>query len=412
MRADNNASKHKRPNCTRARVARTLVGRSLAAVAIIYLAVAFCPAAEPAHYSPGNWGHCETRTPAEVGMNPDRLAKAIAYSKSHETDRPKDLDRAIRMSIASQAYDELIGPTKPRGSNNGLIVRNGYIVAEWGDTRRVDMTFSATKSYLSTTAGLAWDRGMIHDLHDPVKRYVADDLFASQHNGLITWHMLLNQTSEWEGTLWGKPDWAPVWNGTMRELHMPGTHWQYNDVRVNCLAAALLQVWREPLPRVLKRLVMDPIDASPTWRWHGYRNSWIELDGTRMQSVSGGGHWGGGLWINTRDHARFGYLFLRRGKWNDKQLISEEWIDRMTTPTDIKPTYGYMWWLNPDQERIAGAPETSFAAVGAGTNMVWIDPQHDLLVVVRWIDPAHDAQFIKLVVDALEPEPAESNQSE
>jgi CubicO group peptidase (beta-lactamase class C family) len=170
---------------------------------------------------------------------------------------------------------------------------------------------------------------------------------------------------------------------------------------VNCLALALLHVWREPLPQVLKRNIMDPIDASPTWRWHGYRNSWVEMDGARMQSVSGGGHWGGGLWISTRDHARFGYLFLRRGRWNDRQLISEKWIERMTTPTDVKPTYGYLWWVNAGSERNPDLPATSFSAVGAGTNMVWIDPEHDLVVVVRWIDPAHDQEFLKLVVEAV-----------
>ncbi len=357
-----------------------------------------------ATYYPGKWDDWETRSPQEVGMDAAQLDKAVAFAKAHETSRPVDLDLAIRTSISGQAYDELIGPTKQRGSMNGLVLRHGYIVAEWGDTARVDMTFSATKSYLATTAGLALDKGLIRKLDDPVTKYVPDELFTSPHNAAITWHMLLNQTSEWEGTLWGKPDWAPVWNGTMRELHTPGTHWQYNDVRVNCLALALLHVWREPLPRVLKKRIMDPIDASPTWRWHGYRNSWVNIDGVRMQSVSGGGHWGGGLWINSRDHARFGYLFLRRGRWKDQQLISERWVDLMTTATDIKPTYGYLWWLNKGNERNPDVPASSFSAVGAGTNMVWIDPEHDLVVVVRWIDPEHDQEFIKLVAAAVKNE--------
>jgi hypothetical protein len=51
---------------------------------------------------------------------------------------------------------------------------------------------------------------------------------------------------------------------------------------------------------------MDPIGASTTWRWHGYENSWIELDGRRVQSVSGGGHFGGGMFISAWDLARFG----------------------------------------------------------------------------------------------------------
>ena len=98
-------------------------------------------------------------------------------------------------------------------------------------------------------------------------------------------------------------------------MHEPGTFYEYNDVRVNLLALAALHVWRRPLPQVLRELVMDPIGASNTWRWNGYENSWVTIDGLRMQSVSGGGHWGGGMFISSRDHARFGLLFLRGGTW-------------------------------------------------------------------------------------------------
>ena len=77
-----------------------------------------------------------------------------------------------------------------------MIIKNGYIVAEWGDTTRVDMTFSVTKSYLSTIAGLALDARLIGDIRDRVGRYVGDGTFASEHNAKITWHHLLNQSSD------------------------------------------------------------------------------------------------------------------------------------------------------------------------------------------------------------------------
>ena len=102
-----------------------------------------------------------------------------------------------------------------------------------------------------------------------------------------------------------------------RTRNEPGSVYKYNDVRVNLLALAALHVWRRPLPQVLRELVMDPIGASNTWRWHGYENSWVNVDGVMVQSVSGGGHWGGGMFISARDQARFGLLTLRRGKWED-----------------------------------------------------------------------------------------------
>jgi CubicO group peptidase (beta-lactamase class C family) len=150
-----------------------------------------------------------------------------------------------------------------------------------------------------------------------------------------------------------------------------------------------MQVWREPLPVVLKREVMDPIGASTTWRWHGYGNSWVTLDGRRVQSVSGGGHFGGGMFINSLDHARMGLLFLRGGNWAGRQIVPAEWIEAMRQPTPARPDYGYMWWLNTGRERIPEAPESAFWASGFGGNYIYIDQQNDLLIVLRWI-PALD----------------------
>lgn len=321
-------------------------------------------------------------------MDSDMIKEAIAFANDHETNYPrKNYPEHIEKRNRGKRYDDgvVLGPTKPRGGVNGLILRHGYIVAEWGDIHRPDMTHSITKSYLSTCAGLALDRGLIRDVHDPVKEYVPDDYFDSPHNSKITWHHLLQQTNEWDGILWDKHYSASNPDDKVREPEEPGTYYEYNDVRVNLTALSLLHVWRRPLPQILKEYVMDPIGASSTWRWHGYNNSWVDIDGLKMQSVSGGGHWGGGMQISTRDHARFGLLYLRRGRWRDQQLISEEWIDKATTPGDVNPLYGYMWHLNPDKKRLPSAPESSYMATGGSANRIWVDPEHDLVVVVRWI---------------------------
>lgn len=359
------------------------------------------------HYYPGPWGTWETREAAEVGMNAERLKAAVEYAKAAENKDSPDLAAAITKAFGREPFNEIVGPTKPRGGANGMIVRNGYIVAEWGDTRRVDMTFSVTKSYLSTVAGLAVDSQLIRDVHDPLKNYVRDGKFAGEHNAPITWHHLLQQTSDWSGELWGKQDWGDRPQGAdpsqweNRTLHRPGEHFKYNDVRVNLLAYSLLQVWRKPLPVVLRERVMDPIGASPTWRWHGYENSWVTLDGQRIQSVSGGGHWGGGMFICTRDQARFGYLFLRDGNWRGEQLISKDWIRALQVPATARPDYGYMWWLNTDRSRVPKAAENCFWAAGFGGNYIHIDQANDLLIVLRWT-PDH-AGVVTKVLEAIEP---------
>lgn len=357
-------------------------------------------------YVPGKWDDWETREPGQVGMDPRLVERAVAFALANPNKGPKDLAAVIRGNWGGEPGFRILGPTQDRGDTNGMIIRHGYVVAEWGDTRRADMTFSVTKSFLSTLAGLALDRGLIRDIHDPVKMYVQDGKFDSEHNAKIAWHHLLQQTSDWEGTLFETPDWAdrPVppdkpdlWQ--RRPLNEPGARFKYNDVRVNLLAYCLLQVWRRPLPAVLRESIMDPIGASSTWRWHGYENSWVLVDGTRMQSVSGGGHFGGGLFISTRDQARFGLLFLRRGDWNGERLFSERWIDRLRAPAEAFSGYGYMWWLNTGRRALPDVPEHVYYASGSGGNHIVVDDENDLVVVVRWMPRLND--FLKLVFEAV-----------
>lgn len=387
--------------------AAVLRGAWLVAAALP-LAGAGCAVAPPVAERPASIAYVpaedewEHRPPAALGMDSARLAEAVAFARANETSWPTELRQALaESSLTEGPYNEIVGPLKDRGGPAGMVVRNGYVAAEWGDTRRVDLTFSVSKSYLATLAGLALDAGLIRGLSDPVRAYVPDTLFAGR-NAPITWHQLLNQTSEWEGTLWEKPDLADRRAGKDRTLNAPGTFWEYNDVRVNLAALALLHVWDRALPRVLEERVMDPIGASDTWEWHGYRNSYVELNGDTVQSVSGGAHWGGGVWASTRDHARFGLLHARRGRWGDRQLLSERWIGLATAPTDLKPTYGYFWWLNTDRKLFPSAPETSFFALGAGSNVIWVDPELDLVAVVRWIDNREIDAFISRVMAAVD----------
>ncbi len=111
-------------------------------------------------YYPGKTGDWEKRSPGSMGVDANLLAEAVEFAKSHEYSGDKDLRIAILKSFSREPFNTIVGPTKKRGGPAGVIIKNGYIVAEWGDTKRVDMTFSVTKSYLSTTAGLALDAGL------------------------------------------------------------------------------------------------------------------------------------------------------------------------------------------------------------------------------------------------------------
>jgi CubicO group peptidase (beta-lactamase class C family) len=206
-------------------------------------------AAQSYYPPPGSW---EKRTPAQVGLTQAAVDSAIRIAIGAEATSPRDLLQNHLQSFGREPFGEAVGPFKDRGGAAGLIVKSGYIVAEWGDVERVDITNSVTKSFLSSTVGLLWDRKMIRDLDAPVRTYMTPivalkgppgnntslvpvppnaigapsevkptvltgraydafevlEPFESEHNRKITWDHLLRQTSDWQGTLWGKPDWA------------------------------------------------------------------------------------------------------------------------------------------------------------------------------------------------------------
>jgi CubicO group peptidase (beta-lactamase class C family) len=379
--------------------------RGIACIFALVFAL-FCTASfgQDAYYPDSIW---QTKKPSELKMNQVIIDSVVRFALHNESKTDYDLRIANMKAFANEPGYKIIGPTKPRGKPAGVILRKGYIVAQWGDVRRVDMTFSVTKSYLSTVAGLALDSKLIRNVDERVGEFV-EDKFEGEHNSKITWRHLLTQSSDWSGCLFDLCDWAdrPPREGGIddwknRKLLEPGTNFEYNDVRVNLLSYSLLQVWRKPLPVVLKEKIMDPIGASTTWRWYGYDNSFVNVDGTMVQSVSGGGHHGGGLFISTLDQGRFGLLFMRHGKWKDRQLISSHWINDVHAPSAANPSYGFMWWTN-HQNALGNISKNIYYASGFGGNFIVVDREHDLVIAVRWLEPGKIGELVSLVVNSIE----------
>lgn len=370
----------------------------------------------------------EKKSANDVGMDSILLEKAIQFAVENETKVPKDQEMAQIVNFYKEPFSDAVGPFATRKSSSGVIIRKGYIISSWGDIDYSEQTNSVTKSFLSVVVGLAVDKGLIRSIDDKVGDYVQliepydpetyrkpEDLgkshfimpFASEHNKKITWNHMLRQTSDWEGTLWGKPDWADRPNEKtqewlIRKRNEPGTVYKYNDTRVNALALAATAVWHKPLPEVLRTNIMEPIGASNNWHWTGYRNSWIVLDGKQIQSVSGGGHFGGGLFISAIDMARFGLLTLRNGNWDGKQLIDSNWIKLSTTPTPANTGYGFMnFFLNTDKKFLPSAPASAYAHIGNGTNMIYVDNENDLVIVARWIENNKLDELVKQFLAAL-----------
>ncbi|MGX1785227.1 serine hydrolase domain-containing protein [Bosea sp. NPDC055332] len=357
--------------------------------------------------------------PHSHSLSPARLQAAVDFAQAHDSPWPRSMFYPDGAYVGNREWDEkgpwteIVGPVEPRGGPAGVVLKSGQVVAEWGETNRADMTFSIAKSYLSVLAGLAVADGLIADIDDAVGRSVDGPHFSSPHNAKITWRHLLNMNSEWQGEIFGKSDQVDHYRqigigadnsrkGQRRELREPGSLYEYNDVRVNALGYALLRRFRKPLPQVLRERIMDPIGASQGWRWEGYETSWLEIDGERMQSVPGGGHWGGGLFISARDHARFGQLIAQNGIWEGRELIPSSWLTQSVAPSPTLPNYGFLWWLNRGPAANPKLPASAFSAQGAGNNLIWIDPEHELVAVLRWIDKAAIDGFLERLVAAVD----------
>lgn len=375
---------------------------SLGILTAVCLLAASRPMAQATYFPPaGTWAK---KAPGEVGMDAAKLDAALAFAKAHETNMPKDF------STQEKIFGSLLGPIpNDRAATNGVIIRRGYVVAEFGETERADPTYSVAKSMLSTVAAVAVRDGLIKDLDSPVGATVRDGGYESPRNASVTWLNHLQQESEWEGEMWGKKD---DFVGTVafgdgerkpRELRRPGTFYEYNDVRINRLSLSMLRLFKRPIPDVFRDEVGLVIGMSNTWQWIPYKNAYVDLDGKKLPSVSGGTRWGGGVWINSWDMARFGYLWLRGGRWGDKQVLPPAYVKAALLPSAHGPDYGYLWWLNTQQKNMPGLPATAYAARGAGSNTIVVSPDHDLVIVWRWHGAAQgaDSVFYKMVIDAI-----------
>src|SRR5688500_11229575 len=237
------------------------------AVVAIYVVTAAVPAAQQGAYFPpaGAWAK---KAPAELGLDPVLLQQAVDYAKSRESNREMDFSDQERI------FGTLLGSVPNiRARTNGVVIYKGYVVAEFGDSTWVDPTYSVAKSMLASVMGIAVRDGLVTNLDEPVGAKVKDGGYDSPRNQQVTWKHHLQQVSEWEGTMFGKEDTfigkEAFGQGEMkpREKKKPGTHYEYNDVRINRFGLSLLRVFNKHVPGVCRQGIRSSTRASNTRRF-------------------------------------------------------------------------------------------------------------------------------------------------
>lgn len=284
--------------------------------------------------------------------------------------------------------EEFLNDTNSTGM---LILVGGEVVYEryWQGmtTSDVHMSFSVAKSITSTLVGMAVEDGIIESLDDPVDKYESRLVGTGFEGVTIAQCMEMSAGTDFqEDYEKGKPSDMPRFQKhfamgkpmidfmqTIGRAREPGTFNGYSSL--DCLAAGLAleaALGSKSLSQYMYERLWDPIGA--------------EQDGYWMTDPQGRAMTPGGFHGCLRDYAKFGQLFLQKGRWGDRQLISEEYVERATTPHAphlmpglradcLKPWgYGYLWWTH--EYPYAG----DYFASGIHGEYVYICPEKDLVI--------------------------------
>ena len=297
-----------------------------------------------------------------------------------------------------------------------VVVRHGYVVQEeyFNGSRRDDVHTmqSVTKSITSLMVGIAVDQGKLR-ANDPVLAFFpgyTDLRNVDERKRAVTVRDLLTMTSGidfYESPYAGSPlqllndsrdDWVRyVLERPMNDV--PGGHWQYNSGGVIVLAGVLRSATGLSADAFARTHLFQPIGIA-TERWVT-----SPFDGTP--------HTGGGLNLRALDLARLGYLALRDGRWNDRQIVSTRWLAESLTPVVVRPRtfaghptdYGYLWWLMPldGSGSTAATENVIWVASGAQGQWLFVVPRHDLIVAVAGSSDARFTAPIDIVYNEIIP---------
>ena len=295
--------------------------------------------------------HWQTATPSELGMDESKLIEARDYALT--------------------------------GGGSGYIIHQGKLVMSWGDPKQKYDLKSTTKSIGVTALGLALTDGRIH-LKDRVKQYHTEFGTQPQSNiesgwlDQITILHLATQTAGFE-----KP------GGYTPLLFEPGTRWDYSDSGPNWLAECITLIYKRDVDALMFERVFEPLGISRddlVWRKNAYRPEFIEGIPRR--------EFGSGISANVDAMARLGYLYLKKGRWRDQQIIPESFVKiaRRPIPSVVglevldpekyckaSEHYGLLWWNNSDNT-LDQVPRDAYWSWGLYDSFIVVIPSLDLVI--------------------------------
>ena len=339
---------------------------------LICLITPICATGENALVFPGDvW---QTATPESQGINASKLHEALDY---------------LHVNSSGVGTDEMV------------VVRNGYLIWEGPGANNVREIYSCTKTFTSTVLGLLATEGVLsvddhatrhfQPLDDQYPQYARIRLshlatMTSGYNSIMGdgWKFYRTDRSKHHEHVLSYTTPGPP-------MFLAGTSFKYHDPAVHMLGYILTRVADESLEQIFRKRVADQISMRRfTWSDYGYR------DGMFFNNPAGTpGRRQGGVYSNAPDLARYGLLYLNKGNWNGKQILEAPFVERATSTQvraevktkyfDLTGSYGFFWWTNGIAEDGTrpwpSAPPKTYAAHGAGRNFIFVIPEWNLVIV-------------------------------
>jgi len=269
-----------------------------------------------------------------------------------------------------------------------VITRDGVIVGEWywngWDATTEQNVFSVSKSVTSALVGIAQDRGEL-DILERASEYITEWVGTDSEDVTIrnlisndsgrTWDLITDYL-----LMYALAEDKTAFAIALGQQQAPGTYWEYNNSAIQTLERVLKVATGMDFAEYAGENLFEPLGMASSCGRDPAGNPLTFSD------VS----------ASCRDLARFGYLYLRGGRWSEgRQLVSEAWVSESTLPsTDLNSAYGYLWWLNREGQWTTGSvpvriggdgrimpslPEEVFMANGAFDQIIFVDPETNIV---------------------------------
>jgi CubicO group peptidase (beta-lactamase class C family) len=318
--------------------------------------------------------HWQEAKPEAQGVDSTKLEAAVSYLKKNS---------------GSDGVKELV------------IIRNGVMIWKGTDIDKMHGVWSLTKSFTSTVLGLLIDdnKATLDTLakdYLPSMAKVYPDITLRHFTTMTSGYYAIGD--ETRGGYKHGPSRTPFKPAPTPLFEPPGSRYAYWDSAMNQFANVLTRIADEPIEELFKKRIADQISMDRSkWDWGDFGM----INGIVVNGGSGNSN--KHIFISARELARFGHLFLNRGKWKNKQLISESWIDMATkvhvpssmpleplSGADGRGVYGFNWWVNgikPNGKRNwPGAPYGTYAASGYNNNDMFVIPEWKMVIVRLGLD--------------------------